>query len=194
MISPFCEYLRFEYDQYEEPLFLVQEIDCLRIISKNRHEIIRSVPPSIYNVYMEGSESFGALLRKTFNQFSQKISDVDIKEGLSDLSMEQVLEGIEECSQAAVEELSTVLQEELLRTVNYAQSFLPKEQQELIASSLPTICQTLRILNTLHSTDVGLFLTYEEYSFLKEKSVISRLLSRRHYYLAVKVFLYYNSI
>ena len=79
MISPFCEYLRFEYDQYEEPLFLVQEIDCLRIISKNRHEIIRSVPPSIYNVYMEGSESFGALLRKTFNQFSQKISDVDIK-------------------------------------------------------------------------------------------------------------------
>ena len=76
-------------------------------------------------------------------QLNLSMGMMDVLSSSEDLSCEDgtdcrnygVLEGIEECSQAAVEELSTVLQEELLRTVNYAQSFLPKEQQELIITA-----------------------------------------------------------
>lgn len=187
MLSPFCEYLRFEYETSEEPLFLVQEIDSLRVISRSRHEIIRSVPPSIYNVYMEGSESSGSLLRKNFSRYTQKKGDMDMKIGVGDMTTEQVLEGIQECLKAAEDELSTFLQEELLRSVSYGQAYLTEEDQEGIANDLPGVARTLRILNALRCPEVGLYLTYEEYLFLKDRAVISRLLSRRLYYLGVKV-------
>lgn len=191
MLSPFCEYLRFEYETSEEPLFLVQEIDSLRVLSRSRHEIIRSVPPSIYNVYMEGSESSGSLLRKNFSQYTQKKGEMDMKIGVGDMTTEQVLEGIQECLKAAEDELSTFLQEELLRSVSYGQAYLTEEDQETVANDLPGVARTLRILNALRCPEVGLYLTYEEYLFLKDRAVISRLLSRRLYYLGVKVMMIY---
>lgn len=43
MLSPFCDFLRFEYEDEEEPLFLAHETDCLRILSRFAHEILRCV-------------------------------------------------------------------------------------------------------------------------------------------------------
>ena len=187
MLSPFCDYIRFEYDKTEEPLFLVQEVDCLRIISKNKHEILRSVPPTLYNVCMEGSESSGALLRRTFEQFTQRKSVMGAKGGIGDLTRDQIIEGIRECYTAALDELSGFIQEGLLHAVNYGQSFLSKEDQAMIATELPSISKRLRILNSLREARAALFLTNEEYSLLKDEVVIGRLIQRKYYQLAIKV-------
>lgn len=43
MISPFCDYLRFDYDLAEEPLFMCGEVDGVRVFSRTCHRLIRCV-------------------------------------------------------------------------------------------------------------------------------------------------------
>ena len=43
MISPFCDYLRFDYDLSEEPLFMCGEVDGVRVFSRTCHRFIRCV-------------------------------------------------------------------------------------------------------------------------------------------------------
>ena len=43
LLSPFCDFLRLDYDFSLEPLFLVQEIDALRVYSRFHHDLIRAV-------------------------------------------------------------------------------------------------------------------------------------------------------
>ena len=189
MLSPFCDYIRFEYDVTEEPLFLVPEIDSLRIYSKSKHDILRAVPPALFNIMMTGSESPGSLLRKNFNQFTQKNSEMETKEGLGELSNDQIIEGIESCIEASQVELSTFLQESLLRSANYGQMFLSREQQAVIANEIPKAAKLLRILNALRQPTIGLYLTLDQYQLLTPEVVISRLTLRRQYQLGIKVFI-----
>ena len=135
---------------------------------------------------MIGSQSPGARLRHAFAQFTQQQCEQTADEGVGDLTDEDLAAGIRECAEAASEELSSLLQEELLRSVRFGEGFLQlagEGQQSIIAG----IVQKLRVLNAVRSAEIGLFLTTVEYECLKEKAVLARLLSRRLYYLAVKV-------
>ena len=87
---------------------------------------------------------------------------------------EDLAAGIRECAEAASEELSSLLQEELLRSVRFGEGFLQlagEGQQSIIAG----IVQKLRVLNAVRSAEIGLFLTTAEYECLKEKAVLARL-------------------
>lgn len=42
IINPFADWLKFTYDK-DDSLFLVSEVDCLRVYSSLKHEIIRCV-------------------------------------------------------------------------------------------------------------------------------------------------------
>ena len=134
LVSPYCDYLRFDYDVSHEPLFLLQEIDSLRVFSRFHHDIIRAVflfahshlkvPPPIYNVYSMGSQTPGAILRSAFARFAQKAGERDMEEGVGDLRDDLLDSAVKECIDAAEEELSSLLQEELLRSASYGQNYL----------------------------------------------------------------------
>lgn len=42
LIDPFADWLKYTYDK-EDTLLLVPEVDCLRVYSSLKHEIIRRV-------------------------------------------------------------------------------------------------------------------------------------------------------
>ena len=73
-----------------------------------------------------------------------------------------------------------------MRSVQYGEEFVDLSRGEA-AHAIPSIAKRLRVLNALRAPDVGLYLTNTEFECLAEKAVLARLLSRRLYYLAVKV-------
>ena len=137
---------------------------------------------------MEGSQSPGYILRSAFSHFAQSSGNEDALSGTGGLTGDELVEGVQECLEAAEEEFSTLLQEELLRSANYGENCIEDPlQREYVATSFPRLSRVLRIQNALRCETVGLYLTKAEYDLLGEKAVLSRLLSRHLYYLAVKV-------
>ena len=57
LIDPFADWLKYTYDK-EDTLLLVPEVDCLRVYSSLKHEIIRRVGEEEERdrVLMEGNE------------------------------------------------------------------------------------------------------------------------------------------
>ena len=123
MINPFADWLKYSYDK-DDTLFLVPEIDCLRVYSSLKHEIIRCVPTAIANLYLPESHSCGAQLRNSFSQFTHHVGSVSLLRGETPEERVVLREGVMECLEAAGEELSTIQQEELLRSAQFGKCFL----------------------------------------------------------------------
>ena len=118
-----------------------------------------------------------------------------------------------ECLEAAEEELSTIQQEELLRSAKFGKCFLDgvevtshaetehesessskdvgyesKQPESVsITTRFQEVSHTLRVLNALRAPSVAMFLTYRQYQFLGAEAVIRRLLCRHLYFLALKI-------
>ena len=137
---------------------------------------------------MEGSQASGAVLCRSFRQFSQRSGGEDLQFGTGSLQNDDIEEGVYECIEASQEELSTLQQEELLRSASYGEQFIGEvAKRQAIAEIFPRTARSLRILNAIRCPEVGLYLTAQQYRVLGERAMIARLLSRKQYYLAVKV-------
>jgi len=120
---------------------------------------------------MEGSQSPGYILRSAFSHFAQSSGDEDTLSGTGGLTGDELVEGVQECLEAAEEEFSTLLQEELLRSANYGENCIEDPlQREYVATSFPRLSRVLRIQNALRCETVGLYLTKAEYDLLGEKA------------------------
>ena len=108
-------------------------------------------------------------------------------EGIGDLHSESLSEAVQECVDAAKEELSSLLQEELLRSASYGKRYWDAHEKSGLFLDFQKTAGFLRVLNALRAPEVGLYLTAGEFEVLRERSVISRLCSRRLYYLSVQV-------
>lgn len=183
MINPFADWLKYTYEK-DDTLFLVPEMDCLRVYSSLKHEIIRCVPLAIASTYLAESASCGAQLRRSFEQYSHHVGSVDLLRGETPEERHLLREGVIECLEAAEEELSTIQQEELLRSAQFGKCFLDgirepiqseesqesQDPQESVDQSIPTesnepkeinivdrfqeVTHTLRVLNTLRDPSV----------------------------------------
>lgn len=156
-------------------------MDCLRVYSSLKHEIIRCVPLAIASTYLAESASCGAQLRRSFEQYSHHVGSVDLLRGETSEERHLLREGVIECLEAAEEELSTIQQEELLRSAQFGKCFLdgirepiqseePQDSQESVDQSIPKesnepkeinivdrfqeVTHTLRVLNTLRDPSV----------------------------------------
>ena len=137
---------------------------------------------------MEGSQASGAILCRSFRQFSQRSGGDDLQFGTGSLQGESIEEGVYECIEASQEELSTLQQEELLRSASYGEQYVNEvAKRQAIAEVFPRTAKSLRILNALRCPEVGLYMTAQQYRVLGERAMIARLLARKQYYLAVKV-------
>lgn len=123
LINPFADWLKYTYEK-DDTLFLVPEMDCLRVYSSLKHEIIRCVPLAIASTYLAESASCGAQLRRSFEQYSHHVGSVDLLRGETPEERHLLREGVIECLEAAEEELSTIQQEELLRSAQFGKCFL----------------------------------------------------------------------
>lgn len=97
-------------------------------------------------------------------------------------------EAISNCINAAPHEFETQYQIELLRAALFGRYF------DDYANAAPYVkmCQTIRVLNAIRHSQIGLPLTYVEYEALTPPVIINRLISRRHFALAIEICKYLN--
>lgn len=146
-------------------------------------------------------------MRQSHEQFIQHVGNVRLLRGEIPEEHHILQEGVMECLEAAEEELSTIQQEELLRSAKFGKCFLdgvevtsenaeteqesetvPKEPETVsITTRFQEVSHTLRVLNTLRDPSVAMFLTYRQYQYLGAEAVIRRLLCRHLYFLALKI-------
>eukprot|EP00953_Heterococcus_sp_UTEX-ZZ885_P041258 21058-Heterococcus_DN1.PRE.1 len=188
------------------PLVLVQEVDCCRIISQQRMELLQRVPPTTEAINRIGSTDPAAMLFDATEAFEDGDAKADeniramaraeapptdhtstsanaTDDSTSSSSGEGVLqEAVRSCTAAAAVEFDTLRQKALLRAAAYGKGFLPDyDSDDFVAC-----CRKLRVLNAIRSAEVGVPLTAQQYDTIGAEAVIDMLIRRRLHLLALK--------
>lgn len=145
---------------------------------------------ALFAACAEGSHAPSAILCRASSDRSLNL-DIDIDDAsrsLRALDAHEILDGAILCVEAATEEFSPLLQEQLLRAANVGGSFIGDASLRAeLADEVPRGVHELRELNMLRRPEIGLFLTKEEWKQMGETAVITRLVARRQFQLAAKV-------
>lgn len=94
-----------------------------------------------------------------------------------------LVEAIDTCVNAAGHEFSIHWQKQLLKAASFGKSVLDIYNSD----DFVDMCETLRVLNAVRFFEIGLPLSYEQYQRLTPSGLISRLLNRHEYPLALRI-------
>lgn len=197
LVGPFGSWIRFGYDP-EEPLILNPELDGCRVYSTLSHDLLRRVPSAIEKIRRVGSTAPGAMLLDALEAFDQ--GDAKADESIRSLQIEKALnEGVEQCIEAAADDVDHVVQRQLLRAASYGRSFEigttstnEDAMEDIDTEIFVTRCRDIRVLNAIRSSSVAMPLTRTEYERLTPQVAVSRLVALRHHFFALKVCEYLN--
>ena len=170
------------------PIHFCQEIDGLRVISAEKNEFIQLLPKPLKDVFsiaaIESSSTLYEASIAFYEERNQRAEEYirSIKE------RKKLEEAIANCIAAAPYEYDTKYQVELLRAALFGRYF----DDYANASPYVKMCQTIRVLNAIRMDFIGLPLTYVQYETLTPATVINRLISRRHFALAIQICKYLN--
>eukprot|EP01029_Cantina_marsupialis_P017194 TRINITY_DN3859_c0_g1_i6.p1 TRINITY_DN3859_c0_g1~~TRINITY_DN3859_c0_g1_i6.p1 ORF type:complete len:609 (+),score=89.01 TRINITY_DN3859_c0_g1_i6:60-1829(+) len=176
-----CEINEDEFVDEGGNILLVQEPDCMRVLTEERHELIQEVPKSVSDVLGMGSNKPGSILFDAYKSFKKSKSQADnnIRQLIQDMELE---DAVHSCISAALAEFSTKKQCKLLSAAYHGRCFSEVSD----ADALTDACKTLRVLNSLRN-EAGIPLTFTEFSLLGEETVIDRLIYRNLHQFAFSV-------
>ena len=92
-------------------------------------------------------------------------------------------EAVDTCVNAAGREFDSHWQKRLLKAASFGKSVLDIYNSD----DFVDMCETLRVLNAVRFYEIGMPLSFEEYHRLTPERLISRLLNRHEYLLALKI-------
>ncbi|RMX51789.1 hypothetical protein pdam_00011635 [Pocillopora damicornis] len=164
----------------DSTVHLVQEVDGVRIIGKETHELLQRVPAAVEQVFKIGSMEPGAMLYDASKEFEKKSARA---EEYIRMIKDRLPEAVQQCIHAAAGEYEPAVQRGLLRAASFGKSFLTDTSPQAFV----TMCRTLRVLNAVRDYMVGVPLTYGQLEKLIMKTLIDRLVLRRHYCLAIRI-------
>lgn len=179
MVGPFGDSLRYDY---ASGVHLVPEIDGVRIIGAEKHELIQKVDETTSNVFRPGSSDPAALLldaSESFTRRSPAKADEALRAIRSSLS-----EAINTCVEAALHEWEVVWQRRLLKAAALGKSFL---DGSFDSTRFVEVSRQLRVVNNVRAYEIGLPLSYEEYESMGPAKLISRLVHRNHHLLSLRI-------
>ncbi|XP_019464204.1 PREDICTED: protein VACUOLELESS1 [Lupinus angustifolius] len=165
---------------YDEPIILIPECDGVRILSNSSMEFLQRVPDSTVSIFTIGSTSPAALLYDALDHFDRRSSKAD--ENLR-LIRSSLPEAVEACVDAAGHEFDVSRQQTLLRAASYGQAFCSNFQRDRIQE----MCKILRVLNAVHSPEIGISLSIQQYKLLTASVLIGRLINAHQHLLALRI-------
>ncbi|KAK9815234.1 hypothetical protein WJX72_000416 [[Myrmecia] bisecta] len=179
MVGPYGDFNDYSIDSHA---VLVPEIDGVRIVSNETHELLRRVPDCLVDVFRPGSTEPGALLfhaRELFDAHNAKADEV-LRSIAGSLP-----EGVATCVDAAGADFDSGRQTALMKAACYGVAFCP-------AGSLPPrrtldMCRMLRVLNALRQPSVGMPLTLPQLEALTLEVLVARLVNARRHLLALRI-------
>ena len=188
-----ARYLKYSFDR--QPLHLVQELDCVRVISNSACVILQRVPPEIEQIRGLGSTVPAAMLFDAHDAFvaGEARADDSIRAVAGDADATVLPRAIETCLAAALAEFSLRAQTELLNAGAFGKCFLEdgdslNVESRRIADVLRATAMKLRLLHTLRRPDIAMPLTSAQLAHLSVRGIIVRLATvRNHHMLSLKL-------
>ncbi|KAL7729315.1 hypothetical protein ACLKA6_008893 [Drosophila palustris] len=165
---------------YDPVMFLVAEMDGVRIITQSSHEMIQRLPKCVENIFSVNSQEPACYLFEAQRKFEEKSYNSDVYLSLCRSRIELA---INECIEAAAYEFCPETQKSLMRAAYFGKGFIPSHNPE----EYMRILRILRVLNTLRHEKLAMPLTYKQFSHLKPEVILSRLVFRKHYAVAIQV-------
>lgn len=178
MIGPFGASIRYTFT---DSIYLVTEIDGIRILTLNTCEFLSKVPSCTSMVFTPGSTSPAAILFDALDHFdkhSARVADEHIRN-----IRKKLPEAVTVCIQAAGREFEPRWQTRLMKAASFGKVFLDAYNPEPFVK----MSKTLRVLNAVRDYKIGIPLTYEQYISHPPDHLISRLTVRSHYLLALRL-------
>jgi hypothetical protein len=165
---------------YDDQVHVVPDVDGIRILTKDICEFLHKVPDATEEVFKLGSNSPAADLLDSIDLLEKKSPKADeiiqrIKGNLPD--------AVETCVRAAGHEFDHILQKQLLKAASFGKSVLDLYSSDEFVD----MCEDLRVLNAVRDYKIGLPITFEQYIRLTPDRLITRLVNRQEYLLAIKL-------
>ena len=173
------------------PLYLVQEIDGVRIITSDKSELLQVVPKPLRDVFELGASNPASILYDASLAFYEQRNQVaeeyirSLKGKVSSTS-NSLEEAIDTCILAAPHEFEPKYQIELMRASLFGRYFSDYSK----ANAYVKMCQTIRVLNAIRHIQIGMPVTYVQYEALSIEVIVDRLILRRHFALAIEIVKY----
>ncbi|KAJ3259192.1 hypothetical protein HK103_002839 [Boothiomyces macroporosus] len=177
LVGPSGDYLKFSYEGVVQ---LVSEIDCARIISSEKCEVINRVPKANVDIFRIGSTSPSAILYDAREQYDEKSPKAD--ENIRSIRL-YLSQAVDACIEAAGNEFEVNLQKSILKAASFGKAFLDYYP----SARLVDMNRSLRILNAIRHPDVGIPLTISQYQELTAEGLVSTLINRRLFSIAKSV-------
>ncbi|KAJ9685966.1 hypothetical protein PVL29_015044 [Vitis rotundifolia] len=177
MVGPYGDPVRYLYD---EPIILIPECDGVRILSNTSMEFLQRVPDSTVSIFKIGSTLPAALLFDALDHFDRRSAKAD--ENLR-LIRSSLPEAVEACIDAAGHEFDVSRQRTLLRAASYGQAFCSHVQRDRFQE----MCKTLRVLNAVRNSEIGIPLSIQQYKLLTAPVLIGRLINVHQHLLALRI-------
>jgi len=181
MIGPNGDWMKYSY---ENQVFLSSEVDGVRVMTSECHDIIRRVPIALVNVYSIGSTNPAATLRDAAEHHERRSPKTEC---LLKLIGDDVILATERCVLAACHTLCSREQSELLNAARFGMSCAQRRNIRYNPWALRKACVMLRVLNAVRHADVGIGLTYAQYCHDGLETLIARLMYRNQHFLASRI-------
>ncbi|KOB74958.1 Vacuolar protein sorting-associated protein 16-like protein, partial [Operophtera brumata] len=163
---------------YDGPFHLVQEMDCVRVVSELSHELVQKVPFVVEKIFRINSAAAGSFLLEASKQYQKRSHRADeyIRMVRPDLPT-----AVQDCLEAAAFEFSPPVQRALVRAAQFGKGFLADPE---LTDLYVRTCRWLRVLNAVRDPKVAIPLTSVQYPFT---NLQYRLIWRRLHCLATHI-------
>ncbi|EFA85317.1 hypothetical protein PPL_02318 [Heterostelium album PN500] len=175
-----CNTIVTEDKESTVPLYLVTEIDGLRIISSRTTDFFCKVPDETVDIFTIGSVTPSSLLYTATEDFLNHSPKADeyIRGIRNELDM-----AVNTCIIAAGYEFSRSEQNKLLKAASFGKCFLDSYNPDLFVHT----CKALRVLNAVRHFEVGIPLTLQQYNYMGAEGLVRCLIERRSHLLAWRI-------
>nr|POF18683.1 putative vacuolar protein sorting-associated protein 16 like [Quercus suber] len=169
-----------KFEDYTSFVHLVPDIDGLRVLTSDICEFIQRVPGPTEEIFRTGASSPAAMLLDALNHLENKSPKAD---DLIQAARPQLDDAVDTCIRAAGQEYSVHWQKQLMKAASFGKSVLDLYNSD----DFVDMTEVLRILNAVRFYEIGLPISYEQYTRLTPERLIQRLVNRQEYLLALKI-------
>ncbi|KAF8587239.1 vacuolar protein sorting-associated protein 16 [Ramaria rubella] len=180
MVGPLGDSLKYFYSG---TVHTVSEMDGVRIVGPDTCEFLEKVPVSTFSIFRPGSTSPAAILYDAWEHFTRRSPKAD--EHIRSIRPE-LASAVDDCIDAAGREWEPFWQRRLLNAAKFGRSFLDLYNP----TDFVAMGQTLKVLNAVRFYEVGIPLTFAQYTYTSRSHLISCLTARSLHLLALRISTY----
>lgn len=177
IVGPHGQTLRHHYASCP---YAVGEMDGVRVVDSHQCDFIQAVPASANKVFRPGSTDPAAILFDAYDHFERKSPKAN--ENISSIRPE-LAGAVDTLIEAAGQEIEPYWQRRLLHAAQFGRAFLDLYDP----TDFVNMGQTLKVLNAARFYEIGIPITYPEYTLTTPEHLINRLTGRNMHLLALRV-------